>query len=162
MRSKAAGAPPRAHVRRRGGVQEPAPCEPPQDAELHRAGQGFRVSHVESGGLVEPDTALDIARDHAIKGQHVVVVVRSSEGNGHADPRCPLEAHLAGLLLPGERRNVEPMAPQIDPRQVRWAHPSMYHYGAKAPWDDQAVLAVARDWVLTQLERHAPIGAWVA
>jgi hypothetical protein len=32
--------------------------------------------HVESGGLVKPDSALDVARDHAIKGQHVVVVVR--------------------------------------------------------------------------------------
>jgi len=73
---EAPSAPAGAHVRSRGGGQEPAPCEPPQDAELHRAGQGLRVSHVESGGLVKPDSALEVAGDHAIKGQHVEVVVR--------------------------------------------------------------------------------------
>lgn len=79
---KAPGAPPdpppacARHVRRRGGVQEPAPCEPSQDAELHRASQGFRVSSLESGGLVEAHPALDVAGDHTIEGQHVVVVVR--------------------------------------------------------------------------------------
>ena len=75
MRSKAAGAPPGAHVRRRGGIQQPAPGEPSQDAELHGTGQGFRVWGLEAGGLMEPDPALDVARDHAIKGQHVVMVV---------------------------------------------------------------------------------------
>ena len=78
---KAAGRAPGAHVRRRGGVQEPAPSEPAQDAKLHRARQGFRVSGLELGGLVEPDTPLDVAGDHAIEGQHVVVV-------GHR-PGCP-------------------------------------------------------------------------
>jgi len=73
---KPAGPLPRAHVCRRRGVQEPAPCEPAQDAELHRASQGFRVSSLESGGLVEAHPALDVAGDHTIEGQHVVVVVR--------------------------------------------------------------------------------------
>jgi SRSO17 transposase len=86
---------------------------------------------------------------------------RLSEVVGHADRRWPLEAYLTGLLLPGERKSVEPMAAQIDPRHVSRAHQSMHHFVANAPWDDQAVLAVARDWALTQLERHAPIGAWV-
>jgi SRSO17 transposase len=44
---------------------------------------------------------------------------------------------------------------------VSRAHPSMYHFVAKAPRGDQTVLAVAPAWALTQLERHAPIGAWV-
>jgi len=79
---KAPGAPPdpppacARHVRRRGGVQEPAPCEPPQNAQLYRTRQGFRVSGLESGGFVEAHPALDVAGDHAIEGQHVVVVVR--------------------------------------------------------------------------------------
>ena len=49
---KAAGPPPRAHVRRGGEVQEPTPCEPAQDVTLHRAGQGFRISGLVAGGLV--------------------------------------------------------------------------------------------------------------
>jgi hypothetical protein len=85
---EAAGRAPGAHVRRRVGVQEPAPSEPAQDAELHRAGQGLRVSSLEPGGLVEADSPLDVAGDHAIEGQHVVVVVgvyRAPEALGKGD-----------------------------------------------------------------------------
>ncbi len=80
---------------------------------------------------------------------------------GHADRRWPLEAYITGLLLPGKRKSIEPMAAKIDPRGVSRAHQSMHHFVANAPWDERAVLAVARDYALAQLERHAPIGAWV-
>ena len=80
---------------------------------------------------------------------------------GHADRYKPLRAYLTGLLLPGERKSVEPMAARIDPRHVCALHQSMHHFVANAPWDEREVLAVARDYALAQLERHAPIGAWV-
>ena len=64
---KAAGPLPCAHVRSRGGIQEPAPGEPAQDAKLHRAGQGLRVLSLEADGLVELDSALNVAGDHAGK-----------------------------------------------------------------------------------------------
>lgn len=80
---------------------------------------------------------------------------------GHADRRWPLEAYLTGLLLSGERKSVEPMAAKVDPRNVSRAHQAMHHFVANAPWDERAVLAVARDYALTQLERHAPVSAWV-
>jgi hypothetical protein len=67
---------PLAHVRHRGGVQKPTSREPAQDAELHRRGQGFRIWGVEARGFVEPDSVLDVAGDHAVEGQDVVVVVR--------------------------------------------------------------------------------------
>ena len=81
-----AGPAPRAHVRRRGGVQEPAPDEPPQNAELYRAGQRLRVSILESGGLVEADTVLDVAGDHAVESERVVVVVRRGRWGGSVQP----------------------------------------------------------------------------
>jgi SRSO17 transposase len=37
----------------------------------------------------------------------------------------------------------------------------MHHFVANAPWDDQAVLSTARDYALAQLERHAPVAAWI-
>lgn len=80
---------------------------------------------------------------------------------GHADRRWPLTAYLTGLLLPGERKSIEPMAAKIDPRHVSRAHQSMHHFIANASWADDSVLAVARDHALAQLERHAPVGAWV-
>jgi SRSO17 transposase len=88
-------------------------------------------------------------------------VDRLGEAVGHADRQRPLEAYLTGLLLPGERKSVEPMAARVEPRQVSRAHQSMHHFVADAPWDDSAVLAVARDHALAQLERHAPVAAWV-
>jgi SRSO17 transposase len=80
---------------------------------------------------------------------------------GHADRVWPMRAYLTGLLLDGARKSVEPMAARIDPRQVSRTHQAMHHFVANAPWNDEAVLAVARDYALTQLERHAPVGAWV-
>ena len=88
-------------------------------------------------------------------------LARLYEAVGHADRRAPLKAYLSGLLLPGERKSVEPMAAKIDPRRVGARHQSMHHFVAKAAWDAQAVLRVARDYALAQLERHAPVGAWV-
>lgn len=80
---------------------------------------------------------------------------------GHADRREPLRAYLAGLLLDGDRKSVEPMAARIDPRHVQARHQSMHHFVASAPWDERALLDVARDWALSALERHAPVAAWV-
>ena len=80
---------------------------------------------------------------------------------GHADRAWPLRAYLTGLLLSGKRKSVEPMAARIDPRHVSRTHQAMHHFVANAPWDEEAILAVARDYALSQLERHAPVGAWV-
>lgn len=84
-----------------------------------------------------------------------------AEAVGHADRRWPLEAYLTGLLVGGERKSVEPMAARVDPRHVSRTHQAMHHFVANAPWEDRAVLAMARDYALAQLERHAPVGAWV-
>jgi SRSO17 transposase len=80
---------------------------------------------------------------------------------GHADRRAPLRAYLTGLLLPGERKSVEPMAAKVDPGHVAARHQSMHHFVANATWDETAMLGLARDYVLAQLERHGPVGAWV-
>lgn len=88
-------------------------------------------------------------------------VARLGETLGHADRRWPLEAYLTGLLLSGERKSVEPMAAKVEPRHGSRAHQSMHHFVANAPWEERDLLAVARDYALAQLERHAPVGAWV-
>ena len=54
---------------------------------------------------------------------------------GHADRRAPLRAYTTGLLLPGERKSVEPMAARLDPGRVGAAHQSLHHFVAKAAWD---------------------------
>jgi SRSO17 transposase len=79
----------------------------------------------------------------------------------HADRREPLRAYLIGLLLPGERKSVEPMAAKLDPLHVRARHQSLHHFVAEAPWSELELLQVARDYALAALERHGPIAAWV-
>jgi SRSO17 transposase len=86
---------------------------------------------------------------------------RLSRVLGHRDRHAPLRAYLTGLCLPGERKNIEPMAARVDPRHVRARHQSMHHFVAHAPWDDAAVLRVARDWMLEPMERHGPVAAWI-
>ncbi len=88
-------------------------------------------------------------------------VERLARALGHEDRREPLRAYLTGLCLSGDRKSIEPMAARIDPRHVRARHQSMHHFVANAPWDDSAVLRIARDVVLAQMERHGPAAAWV-
>jgi SRSO17 transposase len=102
-----------------------------------------------------------MARGGAEAERFEAYLARLYEAVGHADRREPLKAYLSGLLLPGERKSVEPMAAKIDPGRVGARHQSMHHFVAKAEWDAAAVLRVARDYVLAHLERHAPVGAWV-
>jgi SRSO17 transposase len=80
---------------------------------------------------------------------------------GHADRGVPLRAYCRGLLLPGDRKSVEPMAAQVAPRRVSAMHQAMHHFVAKAPWSDEAVLGVVRRWTLPALEKAGPILAWI-
>jgi SRSO17 transposase len=80
---------------------------------------------------------------------------------GHADRCRPLRAYCTGLLLPGERKSVEPMAARVEPFRVGAAHQSLHHLVAKAAWDDAAVLAAVRDYVLPVIEAQGPIRAWI-
>lgn len=49
---------------------------------------------------------------------------------------APTQWYLKGLLLPGDRKSVEPMAARVYPENVRSAHQSMHHLVAAADWDD--------------------------
>jgi SRSO17 transposase len=80
---------------------------------------------------------------------------------GHADRHEPLRVYLEGLLLPGERKSVEPMAARIDPRNVRSRHQSMHHFVATAPWDAQEIMRAARDYALEEFAYHGGIEAWI-
>src|SRR3954471_21375746 len=80
---------------------------------------------------------------------------------GHADRRAPLRAYTTGLLLPGERKSVEPMAARVDPGRVGAAHQSLHHFVAKAAWDDAALLAAVRAHALPAMLGRGPVRAWI-
>src|SRR3954452_294634 len=70
-------------------------------------------------------------------------------------------AYCTGLLLPGERKSVEPMAARIEPGRVQARHQSLHHVVAKAEWSDAALLSAVRHQVLPALERHGPVRYWI-
>jgi SRSO17 transposase len=80
---------------------------------------------------------------------------------GHADRAAPFQSYCAGLLLPGDRKSVEPMAARVQPGRVQAAHQSLHHFVAKAEWSDDTVLAAVRARVLPIIERHGPIRALI-
>jgi len=84
-----------------------------------------------------------------------------AQAAGHADRATPLKSYCTGLLLPGERKSVEPMAARLAPDNVRRMHQSLHHLVADAPWSDEAVLDRALDFVLPAMLHQAPVVAWV-
>lgn len=80
---------------------------------------------------------------------------------GHADRAAPLRDYCLGLLMPGERKSVEPMAAVTAPARVAAQHQSLLHFVGNAPWSDERVLAKVRELVLPSIERSGPIEAWI-
>src|SRR3954447_6701181 len=86
---------------------------------------------------------------------------RLAEVVGHADRKERLVGYCTGLLLPGERKSVEPMAARLDPARVSGLHQALHHFVATAPWSGAAVLAAVREQVPPALTRHGPVAAWI-
>jgi SRSO17 transposase len=84
-----------------------------------------------------------------------------AQAAGHADRAVPLKNYCTGLLLPGERKSVEPMAGRLAPTNVRRMHQSLHHVVADAPWSDEAVLREVRNAVIPTLRKHGPLVCWI-
>jgi SRSO17 transposase len=80
---------------------------------------------------------------------------------GHADRARPLWDYCVGLVMPCERKSVEPMAAVTAPERVSAQHQSLLHFVNQAPWSDAHVLAKVREMVMPEIERHGPIEAWI-
>ena len=80
---------------------------------------------------------------------------------GHADRVVPLENYTKGLLLPLERKSVEPMAARLAPGNVRQMHQSLHHIVADAAWSDAPLLKEVRNQVLPAMTRRHRLLAWI-
>jgi SRSO17 transposase len=65
-----------------------------------------------------------------------------SEAVDHPDRAEPLRDYCTGLLLPVERKSIEPIAAQVAPAKVKAKHQSLQQFIADAPWRDRPVLGV--------------------
>jgi SRSO17 transposase len=80
---------------------------------------------------------------------------------GHKDRVGPLRDYCTGLMLPCERKSVEPMAAVTAPGRTAAQHQSLLHFVGEGGWSDEKVLAKVREMVLPAIERHGPIEAWI-
>src|SRR5215475_11067855 len=80
---------------------------------------------------------------------------------GHADRAKPLRDYCLGLMMPCERKSVEPMAAITAPERTAAQHQSLLHFVGEGKWSDVKVLAKVRELVLPKMERHGQIEAWI-
>ena len=80
---------------------------------------------------------------------------------GHASRTAAARAYCTGLLLPGERKSIEPMAARLAPGRVQAKHQPLHHVVAKAEWDDAALLRAVREQALPAIEQHGPVCYWM-
>src|SRR6202162_6402814 len=80
---------------------------------------------------------------------------------GHEDRHTPLKNYCKGLLLPGERKSLEPLAGRLDQGNVQPMRQSLHHLVAKAPWSDDTLLGEVRNHVLPTMQKQGPVVAWI-
>ena len=80
---------------------------------------------------------------------------------GHADRQEPMRDYCLGLLMPIERKSVEPIAVVTAPAQAAAKHQSLLHFVGNAAWSDATMLARVGQLVLPAIERSGPIEAWI-
>jgi len=73
---------------------------------------------------------------------------------GHADRATPARWYLRGLMLPGQRKSVEPMAARVHPQDVCSAHQSMHHLVADSEWSDAVLLGAVAGEVVPVLKEQ--------
>ena len=80
---------------------------------------------------------------------------------GHADRVKPFRDYCLGLMMPCERKSVEPIAAITAPERTAAQHQSLLHFISEGIWSDEKVLAQVRELVLPEMERPGPIEAWI-
>lgn len=82
---------------------------------------------------------------------------------GNAARERGLFDYLTGLLLPGDRKSMEPMAAQLVTHQaeVSRRHQAIHHFTSEAQWDDLTVRSAVQGTVLPAMQQRAPIRHWI-
>jgi len=70
-------------------------------------------------------------------------------------------SYCTGLLLPSERKSVEPMAALTAPTRTAAQHQSLLHFVGQGDWSDEAVMERIRAHAIPPIEAHGAISAWI-
>jgi SRSO17 transposase len=80
---------------------------------------------------------------------------------GHPARERPMRDYCTGLVMPLERKSVEPLAALTQPGHASAQHQSLLHFVGEASWSDEEVLAKVWSLVLPTMERQEPVAAWI-
>src|SRR6202453_1074579 len=104
---------------------------------------------------------MGLRRSEAIESRFATYVEGLTSVIGHADRARPLRDYCVGLMMPCERKSVEPMAAMTGPERTAGPHQSLVVFFGEGKVAAEKVLAKVRALVLPQIERHGPIEAWI-
>lgn len=69
--------------------------------------------------------------------------------------------YCRGLLLPGERKSMEPIAARLDPDHTQAKHASIQRFITDSVWDHRAILYAAIDYAMPFLLSRGVLEAWI-
>jgi len=80
---------------------------------------------------------------------------------GNARRIAAMISYCTGLLLPSERKSVEPIAALTAPARTAAQHQSLLHFVGQGDWSDGAVMERIRGHAIPNIEVHGAISAWI-
>jgi SRSO17 transposase len=107
------------------------------------------------------EAEMDLPRSNDGNARFLAYVEGLTSVIGHTDRAKPLRDYCLGLMMPCERKSVEPMAAITAPERTAAQHQSLLHFVGEGKWSDGKVLAKVRELVLPKMERHGQIEAWI-
>lgn len=80
---------------------------------------------------------------------------------GDARRIAAMISYCTGLLLPSERKSVEPIAALTAPARTAAQHQSLLHFVGQGDWSDGAVMERILAHAIPNIEVHGAISAWI-
>src|SRR3954466_765784 len=80
---------------------------------------------------------------------------------GNDARRRGLSDYMTGLLLPGERKSMEPIAERLDSGNVSRRHQSIQHFVSEASWKDGPVRERVLGRVVPVMQKRGAIEHWI-
>src|ERR1700719_4958399 len=137
------------------GLDRSARPNNPPSVPLVLLSQKVAVSAAVESGFVEIHISLGAEMNHRrtddSESRFAAYVDGLASVIGHKDREGPLRDYCTGLLMPCERKSVEPMAAITAPHRTAAQHQSLLHFVGEGKWSDDKVMAKVREMVLPSL-----------
>jgi SRSO17 transposase len=103
---------------------------------------------------------LDAGWEKRLNGytSNLVMALQASGWCGSVEAFC---RYCLGLMLPGERKSMEPLAARLDPENVQACYCTIQRLITDSEWDSQVLIGAVRDYCLPLMVAKEPLEAWI-